>query len=499
VSYTVHGTRHTYMMATAFLFLIFSVESSSHFSVTSDPDYQWNPALHGDMVVWEDSRNGNWDIYGYDLSTKTEIVITVDRNRQGDPAVYNDTVVWTDYRNGNPDIYGYDLASQQEFIVTSDVNGQQSPAIYNNIVVWQDNRNGNWDIYGVNLQTGEEFQVTADTHDQVTPQIYGTTLVWEDDRNQNWDIYGYNLGEQKEFQITVDTAYQGPPAVYNGIVVWEDHRNGNAAIYMYDIQAQKEVQITSGREWQGNPAIYNDIIIWVDERKGTTDIYGYDLLKKEELQITKSPLFSFSVTEYSPLIFGNMVVWADSRHGNTNIYAYDLQRGSTMMSVVVIFVCGVIVLLILRQRNPYSFWMFFGIIYAVLLVFLEEAAPDVGTVLLFVGTPFISMACVVVSWDRYTPVVTVSTMFAAGYLLEIGRVNLGLGAIVNVFFWTALYSLLGIALAWAAQKRSRRSRMLKGLFCPNCGKEIQKTWNMCPYCKTNLDYTQFYDDGTQIY
>jgi beta propeller repeat protein len=59
--------------------------------------------------VWTDDRNGNWDIYGYDLSTKEEFQITTDESDQRFPAIYGSTVVWQDERNGNSDIYGVDL------------------------------------------------------------------------------------------------------------------------------------------------------------------------------------------------------------------------------------------------------------------------------------------------------------------------------------------------------------------------------------------------------
>jgi len=59
--------------------------------------------------VWRDYRNGNWDIYGYDLSTSTEFPICINLNDQWDPVVYGDLVVWWDHRNGNWDIYGAKL------------------------------------------------------------------------------------------------------------------------------------------------------------------------------------------------------------------------------------------------------------------------------------------------------------------------------------------------------------------------------------------------------
>lgn len=51
-------------------------------------------------------RNGNWDIYGYNLIEKEEFQITTDSSDQRNPAVYGDIVVWTDDRNNNEDIYG---------------------------------------------------------------------------------------------------------------------------------------------------------------------------------------------------------------------------------------------------------------------------------------------------------------------------------------------------------------------------------------------------------
>jgi hypothetical protein len=35
----------------------------------------------GDRIVWWDNRNGNWDIYMYDLATQTEAQITTDPNK----------------------------------------------------------------------------------------------------------------------------------------------------------------------------------------------------------------------------------------------------------------------------------------------------------------------------------------------------------------------------------------------------------------------------------
>jgi beta propeller repeat protein len=65
--------------------------------VTDDKEestIQQYPAIYGNVVVWKDDRNGNWDIYGYDLSTENEFQITEDVSDQEWPAIYGNTVVW---------------------------------------------------------------------------------------------------------------------------------------------------------------------------------------------------------------------------------------------------------------------------------------------------------------------------------------------------------------------------------------------------------------------
>jgi len=64
-----------------------------------------------DLIVWEDSRNGNFDIYMKDLATSQEVAVCLDAGDQKEPAITLDSeghplIVWQDYRNGNWDIYG---------------------------------------------------------------------------------------------------------------------------------------------------------------------------------------------------------------------------------------------------------------------------------------------------------------------------------------------------------------------------------------------------------
>jgi beta propeller repeat protein len=97
------------------------------FQVSDSNGNETSPAISGNIIVWADYRNGNYDIYGYDLSTSTEFQITDNESWQIHPAIYDHTVVWEDWRNGQKDIYasiiyGPDVPQCISFL-RSDLNG----------------------------------------------------------------------------------------------------------------------------------------------------------------------------------------------------------------------------------------------------------------------------------------------------------------------------------------------------------------------------------------
>jgi beta propeller repeat protein len=84
----------------------------------TDPHVQMYPAVYGGIVVWVDDRNGNLDIYGFNLTTNQQFPIVVDPGIERFPVIYRDIVVWEDYRDGrcmNWDIYVYNLSTEEEF------------------------------------------------------------------------------------------------------------------------------------------------------------------------------------------------------------------------------------------------------------------------------------------------------------------------------------------------------------------------------------------------
>lgn len=181
-------------------------------------------ALH---VVWEDTRNGNYDVY-YTKSTDN-----------GD--------TWS--TNVRVDNTGSGSSDQRYPDIVVDTSGKI-------FVVWQDNRNGNWDIYfasstnggtsfntnirvddtGSGISQQEQPAVSLDSNDDLH-------VAWQDTRNTGYDIYycnSTNSGASFNSDVHVDDGSSGDqefPAIVVDIndvihVVWQDERSSaNPDIY----------------------------------------------------------------------------------------------------------------------------------------------------------------------------------------------------------------------------------------------------------------------------
>ena len=284
--------------------------------ISTDPNTQCCAAVSGNRIVWQDNRNGNWDIYMFDLVTGIEHQITTDPNDQIAPAISGDRIAWTDLRNGNWDIYMFDLATGIEHQITTDPNDQSYTAISGDRIVWTDIRNGYVEVYMFDLATGTERQITTGGGAEF-PAISEDRIAWTDVRNGTPDIYMFDLATSTERRITTTGKAQSP-AISGDRIVWTDDRNGNIDIYLLDLATGIERQITtSGRA--ESPAISGERIVWTDYRNGNRDVYMFDLATSTERRITTDPN-----DQLGPAVSGDRIVWTDSRSGNFDIYMFDL-------------------------------------------------------------------------------------------------------------------------------------------------------------------------------
>lgn len=186
----------------------------------------------GTILVWQDSRNGNWDIYAQRLNPTggpiwpvTAVAITTDVSHQRNPQIVSDgsggaIITWQDdpaLPDGN--IYAQRINADGNalwpvggVVVTAALGVQSNPRIAGDgsggaIVTWQDYRGGAAaNIFaqrvsqdGAMLWAANGVPVCNAVNDQRNPQIVsdgsgGAIIAWEDYRGgTSWDIYARRI------------------------------------------------------------------------------------------------------------------------------------------------------------------------------------------------------------------------------------------------------------------------------------------------------------------
>ncbi|CAG1064880.1 hypothetical protein BAC1_00449 [uncultured bacterium] len=292
---------------------------------------QMYPDISITHAVWQDNRNGNWDVYSKGLSGGAGQQLTVNTADQIRPQIDGNTIVWQDLRNGNWDIYGYDTATGQELVIYTGAGNQERPSIAGDWAAWQDSSGGNWDIYAKNLATGEVLQVTQHERDQINPSVTGGALYWEDYRHGLGEIYKYDLISRIETRVTVSQANQTTPAAAGSLIVWTDQRNAGSGkdIYLYDTSAG-ERRITYGDWDERGPRLHGNMLVYVDDESGSSnpDISFYDLSAGYGGKLIASP----SVQD-EPALAADYLLWQDDRDGVYQIYGAALSIAPSNISV----------------------------------------------------------------------------------------------------------------------------------------------------------------------
>ncbi len=281
------------------------------------------------VVVWQEVLNSESNIYGRrftdkglflghnfkvnkDSSVAGQFLPCVAANGQG-----NFVVVWEDERNGNYDIYGQrynpeGAAVNGNFKINTDSGDgvQAAPAVAINssgrfIVVWQDKRDGSqYDIYGQRYLSdgnpaGDNFKVNTDSGDayQGTPSIAidstgNFVVVWVDGRNGMSELYGQLYAPDgnpmgANFQINADSGYaqQTEPSVAadqqgNFVVVWVDGSDIYGQLYSNDGTASGgnfQVNETGGNDLYSPKAAMDEsgnfVVVWDNYHSGYYDIF----------------------------------------------------------------------------------------------------------------------------------------------------------------------------------------------------------------------------------
>ena len=206
------------------------------------------PSIGQKLVVWQDDRDGNWEIYAKNLDTGEERRITNSPDRVDSmPRVDNGTIVWQSTVNNIGDIYSYDWATGQTRQITNTPSGdERNPDVSGKYVVYQGKRGGDYEIYLFDLTSGIETRLAlpGDQYCSFSGSISGDYVCFEDLSSGTYHLKLWYLPTGEVFDLT--SAPGGPPVtagqflsdIDGNRIVYTDDRNGQLDIYLYEFQLQ---------------------------------------------------------------------------------------------------------------------------------------------------------------------------------------------------------------------------------------------------------------------
>jgi hypothetical protein len=165
-------------------------------------------------VVWNEKRDGNWEIYFRRLDLEgqglaPEVRVTTDSGLSVRPTMgWSGTeyaIAWQEDRDGNEEVYWAHFIPDElpeERRVTTDVSHSRYPSLLWSgsvwLLGWSDFRDGNYEIYyalfdDVGARIGGDRRLTNHTEDSIAAS-FGTAdgdigVLWNDWRDQNWEVY----------------------------------------------------------------------------------------------------------------------------------------------------------------------------------------------------------------------------------------------------------------------------------------------------------------------
>ncbi len=231
-----------------------NVGSRNPIRITNDPADEtspaWSPPDTGTMrLAYSSNKDGNWELYVYDLDNEETNRITFDLSYQDNPKWSNDGLwlVYESYQGNNLDIYAVPVdGSEAPIRITDHPSADYAPAWSpdGRQIAFVSLREGNQDIYVFNLDTLETVNLTN------TPSRNENYPAWSPDGRE----LAFSARELGRSVILVQSTVETTPAEVIGfgrMPSWSPANSAKSLVFVVDSEDSQSTFL-SARPYTGD-------------------------------------------------------------------------------------------------------------------------------------------------------------------------------------------------------------------------------------------------------
>lgn len=293
---------------------------------------QLHAVTDGSQIIWQDNRNGDWDVYLFSTALGEEWLTDTapEGSDQTDPWVEGEWAAWLDHRAGSPRIMVAHLPTQE--ISSINLAGTHgAPHLQNGILVFEADLDGQYDVYMLDLMLNQLSRVTHHERDQRHPVTNGDWVVFEDYRDgAKPELYALKLTDEtpQELRLTVQiSSSQMSPTLFENTLMWIDERHGDWDVYCRDLSDEQggEHRLTYRRGDQ--QSLSTDGVHWVGVENDGLLLYG-----TLDAHVTRR-LSRDDASRQHPFIRGNLLVWSELMDGNWQLRFSQEERSALVLPI----------------------------------------------------------------------------------------------------------------------------------------------------------------------
>jgi Tol biopolymer transport system component len=270
----------------------------------------------GSKIIYQAYKYDNWDIFEYDIASKTSKQITYDLSHEENPVYAPDNM----------------------FIAYTSTKDDHRNVPYNEKLR---------DIYILDLKSRVETNLTSNSSNDWRPRYSrdGKMIVFVSERSDlrdvNYiDLYShiYLMESDGDFQLQLTNieGNDGGPVMAGGEmdpIYFDSNRNGNFAIYSMKSDGSEQRQLTFSKSINDvAPDISPDgtKIVFFSDRDGSYDLYMMNIDGTNQQKLSSNPADDLNPV-FSP--DGNRIIFHSNRNGNYDIFEMDLAIGKEKLPI----------------------------------------------------------------------------------------------------------------------------------------------------------------------